>query len=73
MRNYSTVQAYISKAQNSPDGTDKEAIGSKLKASAAIHSLVTGRYAAAAAEFLQVGPDLGSTYSEVLYKLKSNF
>jgi COP9 signalosome complex subunit 1 len=69
MRNYSTVQAYISKAQNAPDGSDKDAIASKLKATAAVHSLVTGKYAAAAADFLQVGPDLGSTYNEVFTSL----
>lgn len=65
MRNYSTVQAYVSKAQNAQDGPDKTAIASKLKASAALYSLVTGKYEVAATEFLQIGPDLGSTYSEV--------
>jgi COP9 signalosome complex subunit 1 len=65
MRNYSTVQAYILKAQNAPQGPDKAAIESKLKASSALYSLVTGKFAAAATEFLQIGPDLGSTYNEV--------
>lgn len=65
MRNYSTVQAYIAKAQNAPDGPDKVAVNSKLKASYALYSLVTGKYSSAASEFLQIGPDLGSNYSEV--------
>jgi COP9 signalosome complex subunit 1 len=65
MNNYSTVQTYIQKAQNAPDGPDKAAINSKLKASAALYSLVAGKYNATATEFLQIGPDLGSTYNEV--------
>ena len=65
MGNYSTVQSYILKAQNGPEGQDKIAISSKLKASAALNLLVTGKYVAAAEGFLQIGPDLGSTYSEV--------
>jgi len=64
MRNYSTVQAYILKAQNAPQGPDKAGIESKLKASSALYSLVTGKLASAAAEFLQIDPDLGSTYNE---------
>lgn len=70
MRNYSTVQAYVSKAQNAPDGPDKAAVTSKLKASAALYFLVTGKYVAAATEFLQIGPDLGSTYNEVSLQLE---
>ena len=66
MRNYSTVQAYIAKATNAPDGPDKVAVSSKLKASAALYSLVTGKYSTAASEFLQIGPDLGSSYNEVI-------
>lgn len=69
MRSYSTVQAYISKAQNGPEGPEKTAVNSKLKASAALQSLVTGKYVSAATEFLQIGPDLGSTYSEVCPKV----
>lgn len=65
MRNYSTVQAYISKAQNAPDSGEKTALGSKLKAASALYSLATGKYLAAANEFLQIGPDLGSSYNEV--------
>ena len=64
MRNFSTVQAYISKAQNAPDGPDKAAISSKLKASAALYSLITNKYHAAALDFLQIGPDLGSEFNE---------
>ena len=62
----STVQAWVAKAQNAPDGPDKIAINSKLKASAALYSLVTAKYSAAATEFLQIGPDLGSAFNEVL-------
>jgi COP9 signalosome complex subunit 1 len=72
MRNYSTVQAYIAKAQNAPDGPDKVAVNSKIKASSALYALVTGKYSSAASDFLQIGPDLGSSYNEVLctaYKL----
>jgi COP9 signalosome complex subunit 1 len=65
MRNYSTVQAYIAKAQSAPDGPDKDAISSKLKASAAVYALVSNKYTAAGADFLQIGPELGSTYNEV--------
>jgi len=65
MKNYPTVQAYLSKAQNSPDGQDKAAISSKLKVVAALYALVTKKYHAAAVEFLQVGPDLGSGFNEV--------
>jgi COP9 signalosome complex subunit 1 len=65
MRNYPTVGGYVTKAQNAPDGTDKIAVTSKLKASAALNFLVTGKYGAAAGELLQIGPDLGSTYNEV--------
>jgi COP9 signalosome complex subunit 1 len=65
MRNYSTVQAYIVKAQNAPDGPDKDAICAKLKASAAVYALATNKYTTAAADFLQIGPELGSTYNEV--------
>ena len=66
MRNYSTAQAYIAKAQNAPDGPDKASVNSKLKASSALYSLVTGKYSTAALEFLQIGTDLGSSYNEVL-------
>jgi hypothetical protein len=40
-------------------------LSSKLKASSALYSLITGKFTVAATEFLQIGPDLGSTYSEV--------
>lgn len=65
MKNYATVQAYITKAQNAPEGPDKAALSSKLKASSALYSLITGKFTVAATEFLQIGPDLGSTYNEV--------
>src|SRR5262249_32691047 len=67
--NYSTVQAYISKAQNAPDRLDKPTITSKLQVSAALVSLVTGKYANAANDFLQVVADLGSTYNEVSFNI----
>jgi COP9 signalosome complex subunit 1 len=73
MRNYSTVQAYVSRANSAPEGPDKAAVSSKLKASAALYSLVTGKYVAAATEFLQIGPDLGSTFNEVLLETKRKF
>lgn len=65
LRSYSTVHAWIAKAQNAPEGPDKVAASSKLKASAALYSLVSKKYNAAAIEFLQIGPDLGSTFNEV--------
>jgi COP9 signalosome complex subunit 1 len=64
MKNYPTVQAFLSKAQNSPDGQDKAAISSKLKVVAALYSLITNKYHLAALDFLQVGPDLGSSFNE---------
>ena|SRR5579859_6968577 len=65
MQNWATVHAYVSKAQNAPDGPDKSSRGPQVRAAGALHSLVTGRYAAAAIDFLQIGPDLGTTYNEV--------
>ena len=65
MRNYSTVQAYIFKAQNAPDSEEKTAMGPKLKAASALYSLAMENFVTAASEFLQIGPDLGSSYSEV--------
>jgi len=65
MKNYSTVQAYIFKAQNAPDSEEKTAVASKLKAASALYSLATENYMTAATEFLQIGPDLGSSYNEV--------
>jgi COP9 signalosome complex subunit 1 len=67
MKNYSTVQSYSTKAQNAPEGPDKAAIASKLKASQALLSLVSGKYSNAATDFLQIGPDLGSTYNAVAH------
>ena len=72
MKNYSTVQMYISKAQNAPDGADKAAMSTKLKASAGLYALVTGKYLNAATEFLQIGADLGSTYNEVFIDIVSS-
>jgi COP9 signalosome complex subunit 1 len=69
MRNYATVQAYIAKAHNAPDSEDKTNLGSKLKAATALHSLATNTYPAAASDFLQIGPDLGSTFNEVQHLL----
>lgn len=65
MRNDLTVQAHISKAQNAPDSEEKTALGSKLKAASALYSLAARKYQVAASEFLQIGPDLGSSYNEV--------
>jgi len=67
MRNFPTVQAYISKAQNAPEGPDKVSVNSKIKASAALHSLITNKYHAAALDFLQVGPDLASNFNEAKF------
>jgi len=65
MRNFSAVQTYIARVQNTPEGPDKAAVTPKLRASAALHALATGRYSEAATEFLRIGPDLGTSYNEV--------
>jgi COP9 signalosome complex subunit 1 len=69
MRNPPTVQAYLTKAQNAPDGPDKATVNSKIKATSALHSLIICKYHAAATDFLEIGTDLGSNFNEVTWRL----
>ena len=65
MRNFSAVQTYIARVQNSAEGPDRVAVMPRLRASSALYFLAASRYSEAATEFLKIRPDLGSSYNEV--------
>ncbi|GFR53055.1 hypothetical protein Agub_g15730, partial [Astrephomene gubernaculifera] len=64
--NWVHVANYVSKAESTPDAGSDPATAAKLRAAAGLQALQARKYKAAARKFCEVGPDLGSSYCEVL-------
>lgn len=65
MGQFSHVTSYISKAEQSPEALDP-IIVAKLRCAGGLALLETKKYKLAARKFLEVGPELGNHYSEVI-------
>eukprot|EP01114_Cavostelium_apophysatum_P008037 TRINITY_DN2029_c0_g1_i1.p1 TRINITY_DN2029_c0_g1~~TRINITY_DN2029_c0_g1_i1.p1 ORF type:complete len:458 (-),score=136.28 TRINITY_DN2029_c0_g1_i1:39-1412(-) len=65
MGNYAHVVNYVSKAEQTPDLTDKVVIA-KLKVDAGLANLENKKYKLAARKFLETTFDLGNNYSEII-------
>ncbi|GAX78667.1 hypothetical protein CEUSTIGMA_g6105.t1 [Chlamydomonas eustigma] len=66
MANWMHVQNYVAKAEQSPDvGTDPVVMG-KIRAAAGLSFLQTKKYKQAAKKFVEVNPELGTSYNDVL-------
>lgn len=67
--NYAHVQSYVIKAENTQGGDkdeDKSILTSKLHVASALAALQTGNFKLAAKLFLDVKPELGANYNEVI-------
>uniref|UniRef100_A0A803M3F0 Methyltransferase n=1 Tax=Chenopodium quinoa TaxID=63459 RepID=A0A803M3F0_CHEQI len=65
MGQFSHVTSYISKAEQTPEALDPVTIA-KLRCAAGLAHLEAKKYKLAARKFLEVGPELGNNYSEVI-------
>lgn len=64
--NFMHVQNYVTKAEQTPDVQQDPIVVAKLKAAAGLAFLDGKKYKAAARKFVEVNPDLGSDYSDVI-------
>ena len=64
MGNFTHVTNYITKAESTPDGSDPTLLA-QLRVAAGLAFLEAKKYKLAARKFLDVPPELGSSYSEV--------
>ncbi|XVF79985.1 hypothetical protein PTKIN_Ptkin15bG0034200 [Pterospermum kingtungense] len=65
MGQFTHVTSYISKAEQTPEALDSLTV-SKLRCAAGLAHLAAKKYKLAACKFLEVGPELGNSYSEVI-------
>lgn len=65
MGQFSHVSSYVNKAEQATDALDP-IITSKLRCAAGLANLEAKKYKLAARKFLEAGPELGSTYNEVI-------
>ncbi|RWR80770.1 COP9 signalosome complex subunit 1 [Cinnamomum micranthum f. kanehirae] len=65
MGQFMHVSSYVSKAEQTPDMLDPVTIA-KLKCAAGLAHLEAKKYKLAARKFLETGPELGNSYTEVI-------
>ncbi|CAL1379373.1 unnamed protein product [Linum trigynum] len=65
MGQFSHVSSYVSKAEQTPEALDPTTIA-KLKCASGLAHLDMTKYKLAARKFLEVGPELGNSYNEVI-------
>ncbi|KAL4379134.1 hypothetical protein GQ457_02G000580 [Hibiscus cannabinus] len=65
MCQFSNVTSYVSKAEQTPEALDPPTVA-KLCCAAGLAHLEAKKYKLAARKFLEVGPELGNSYSEVI-------
>ncbi|MBA0802258.1 hypothetical protein Gohar_012574, partial [Gossypium harknessii] len=65
MGQFAHVTSYVSKAEQTPEALDPPTIA-KLRCAAGLAHLEAKKYKLAARKFLEVGPELGNSYSEVI-------
>ncbi|GMI69650.1 ARABIDOPSIS THALIANA FUSCA 6, EMBRYO DEFECTIVE 78, CONSTITUTIVE PHOTOMORPHOGENIC 11 [Hibiscus trionum] len=65
MGQFSNVTSYVSKAEQTPEALDPPTVA-KLCCAAGLAHLEAKKYKLAARKFLEVGPELGNSYSEVI-------
>ncbi|CAI0470619.1 unnamed protein product [Linum tenue] len=65
MGQFSHVSSYVSKAEQTPEALDPTTIA-KLKCASGLAHLDMMKYKLAARKFLEVGPELGNSYNEVI-------
>lgn len=65
MGQFSHVTSYVNKAEQTPEALDP-VIVAKLRCAAGLAHLEAKKYKLAARKFLEVGPELGNHYSEVI-------
>ncbi|KAI3957212.1 hypothetical protein MKW98_012087 [Papaver atlanticum] len=65
MGQFTHVATYVSKAEQTPDALDPVAIA-KLRCAAGLAHLESKKYKLAARKFLETGPELANTYTEVI-------
>ncbi|KAH1073659.1 hypothetical protein J1N35_025987 [Gossypium stocksii] len=65
MVQFSNVTSYVSKAEQTPEALDPPTVA-KLCCAAGLAHLEAKKYKLAARKFLEVGPELGNSYSEVI-------
>ncbi|KXZ46324.1 hypothetical protein GPECTOR_45g94 [Gonium pectorale] len=64
--NFVHVANYVSKAESTPDVGSEAAQLAQLRAASGLQLLHSRKYKQAARKFCEVGPDLGTSYSDVL-------
>ncbi|XVF22619.1 hypothetical protein REPUB_Repub12eG0186900 [Reevesia pubescens] len=65
MGQFTHVTSYVSKAEQTPEALDNPVVA-KLRCAAGLAHLEAKKYKLAARKFLEVGPELGNSYSEVI-------
>ncbi|GLT84527.1 hypothetical protein SLE2022_027520 [Rubroshorea leprosula] len=65
MGQFTHVANYVSKAEQTPESVEPSTVG-KLRCAAGLAYLEAKKYKLAARKFLEVGPDLGNSYSDVI-------
>eukprot|EP00258_Populus_trichocarpa_P035624 XP_024451643.1 COP9 signalosome complex subunit 1 isoform X2 [Populus trichocarpa] len=65
MGQFTHVTSYINKAEQTADALDPNTV-SKLRCAAGLANLDAKKYKLAARKFLEVGPELGNSYNEVI-------
>ncbi|KAK8711246.1 hypothetical protein V6N13_146534 [Hibiscus sabdariffa] len=65
MGQFTHVTSYVSKAEQTPEALDP-ITSAKLRCAAGLAHLESKKYKLAARKFLEVGPELGNSYSEVI-------
>eukprot|EP01137_Pigoraptor_chileana_P002979 Opistho-2@42535 len=66
LENWGFVNAYVTKAEMTPDVSEDPTIVARLKCCLGLHTLQEGKYKNAARHFLETTFDLGSTFSDVI-------
>ncbi|KAK6239907.1 hypothetical protein QUC31_005376 [Theobroma cacao] len=65
MGQFTHVTSYVSKAEQTPEALDPPTVA-KLRCAAGLAHLEAKKYKLAARKFLEVGPELGNSYSDVI-------
>ncbi|GLT77592.1 hypothetical protein SLA2020_491600 [Shorea laevis] len=65
MGQFTHVTNYVSKAEQTPESLEPSIVG-KLRCAAGLAHLEAKKYKLAARKFLEVGPDIGNSYSDVI-------
>uniref|UniRef100_A0A2P2JYE9 Uncharacterized protein MANES_05G039500 n=1 Tax=Rhizophora mucronata TaxID=61149 RepID=A0A2P2JYE9_RHIMU len=65
MGQFTHVTSYVGKAEQTPEALDNVTV-SKLRCAAGLAHLEAKKYKLAARKFLEVGPELGNSYNEVI-------